>query len=276
MAGGWRVAAVVALLSAATACGGSDGTPEATAGPDELERLADVAPRTLLDRVSRAVDAAVIEATVSGSGGAESYVFTASGEAWRADTPASLLAVDGDLCFDRGVRPAVQAAVGPSYGTVEFDRAAWTCTPVEFGLNELLTFRYGREDPRFRIVHLTADDPDSWSAEVEELDGERLLHVRTTGVTADGPLDPARPEYDLWLGADHLPVRLETPGLTWEFAYPEDVADRLAPPPAGERGSYGYTVGPGQGVAKACRQSGTCDEDEFLDPLIWGDGRPAD
>lgn len=282
------------LVLVCGACGSGTTLVGPTAGSERaarLERMAGGDPAELLARIHRAYDERVMRARVvpspAESGGRMPYTLVAARDAWRVEMPAtapdgggaeddgaiaSLLAVDGELCFDRAFRPLLSAGVEMSYGQVAFDPEPWTCTPAAFGLNRLATFSLVREDPRWRIESLATEDPGVFVADVEQVDGEPLLHVRTTGVTRDGPLDPERPVYDLWIDEDHLPVRMETEGLAWELDYPAGLERDLVVPAADQRGSYGYLVGPGQAQAKACRQGGHCPEPAPA-RLTWGDGR---
>jgi hypothetical protein len=284
--------AVGVLLLLTGACAFPGGGPESasTTEPDTradrlgaVTALAEKDPADLLDRVRRTFAATPVRAETTRSEDSEDYTYTflAGKDAWRADSRAapedggdgraSLLLVGEQACFDREFRSRLTATVASSYGVVEFDPQVWTCTPSGFGLNRIVTFDYTRQDPRGRIASLRVE-PTS-SPVVEEVDGQPLLRLRTAGTSEDGPLDPARPAYDLWFGADHRPVRLTTAGMRWDFDYPADVETRLATPPSAERGSYGYAVGPGQGTAKACRQMGRCPERTTPQTLTWGDGR---
>lgn len=293
----WAAAALAALLVGACSVGGTDpvrptassGAPSATAGDPvaELSRMADATPAELVTRVRGAYEQAALQVSVTRSDAEgrqdRPYTWVALGDAWRVDLPAvpgddpagrsaSLLVGDDAVCFDRGFRPRMTAAVAQSYGVIDFDPQPWTCSPADFGLNELATWGYLREDPRARIDALVTDDPSVFSVQVDQESGaEPLVHLRTTGPTAAGLLDPARPTYDLWIDGDHRPVRLQTEGTTWDFDYPDGLEARLALPPPDQRGSYGYAAGPGQGMAKACQQSGQCPP---WDPVLtWGDGR---
>lgn len=297
----WAAAALAALLVGACSVGGTDpvrstasgGVPSATAGDQvaELSRMADATPAELVAQVRRAYQQTALQVSVTRSD-AEGrqdlpYTWVALRDAWRVDLPAvpgddradrsaSLLVTGGAVCFDRGFRSRLTTAVAQSYGVIDFDPQPWTCSPADFGLNQLATYGYLREDPRPRIDALVTDDPSVFSVQVDQQTGAApLVHLRTTGPTAAGLLDPARPTYDLWIDSDHRPVRMETEGTTWDFDYPDELGARLAPPPFDQRGSYGYAAGPGpgpgQGMAKACQQSGQCPP---WDPaLTWGDGR---
>ncbi|MBC9734087.1 hypothetical protein [Nocardioides marmotae] len=275
------------LLGAGLLASGCTGGAEAPAPPvadPRTERLEELAedPSALLAEVQRRAQrdtARVATTPAPEDGGADAaYVLVVGDGAWRAEVPAAegegtatVLRSGDRLCFDRGFRPRVRQPVAESYGTVAFDPPAWTCTPVGFGLNTLVTHGLLRADPRTRIAGLVADGATVEGIETEAPGGEPLLHLRTSGVTADGPLDPARPTYDLWVDADLRAVRMAGAGVVWTFERPAGLAAQLAPPPAGRTGSYGYAVGPGQGVAKACRQSGQCPE--RAPSLTWGDGR---
>ncbi len=283
-------AGLVVLLT--SACGAHGAQPEESADAERvarLERMADVQPSLLLAQVKSAYKGTTMQVKVTRSpddGEQPPYVFVASEDAWRVDAPVSpqsdagdgwesVQGVDGQICMDREFRSSVSAAVMSSYATIEFDPAPWTCTPTGFGLNTVATATLRREDPRWRIENLTTDDPSTYTADVEEVRGEPLLHLRTTGVTSAGPLEPERPVYDLWVDDDHRPVRMETTDLTWEISYPQGLDGRLSAPEDDERGSYGYSLGPGQAVAKACHQAPrACARDEGVRAdLIWGDGR---
>lgn len=267
------------LILLLTACGQGAETDPGTSELALVQRLTDDVPAVLLARVRDAYEQTVMKVRVTRQSSEQGpYTLVAGQDAWQVQTPtaegnkgdglATLLVTDDVVCFDRDFRPVLSEMLLMTYGIVDFDPEPWSCTAVDFGLNTLATHTFRREDPRWRIENLTTD-PGSTTLKVEEVDGEPLLHLSTTGVTYDGPLDPPRPAYDLWLGGDLLPVRMETSGLEWEFDYPSDLADELTAPAPEERGSYGYNIGPGQGTAKACYLGGPCPERK----LTWGDGR---
>jgi hypothetical protein len=252
-------------------------TPTATTDPDReaLVALAAEDPATLVASVVRSLDAEVVEVATDGS----TYTYGVRRDdrngAWQValDAPAGeavLRVVGGQLCFDRAARPLLRGLLQSSYGRSRFDTQPWTCTPRAFGLNDALLWGHLRQDPRDRVETLSTE-PATYAAAVTDLDGRPVLHVRTTGLTEEGPLDPARPEYELWLDADRLPLRMRSQGRTWEFAY-RTARDAPVLPARRDRGSYGYAVGPGQGAVKACFYGGVCPP---LPPLVWGDGRIA-
>ncbi|MDN4160322.1 hypothetical protein [Nocardioides abyssi] len=270
---------VLGAVLLATGC--SPGTDDAGPRPTDpevarLERLA-ADPAGVVATLREGAPDLAARARVTPDGGRAAYTFLVGQGSWRADLPggddrptATVLRTGDRICFDRGFRPGVGQALASSYGVARFDPAPWTCTPAGFGLNTLLTHGLVRSDPRPRLAGL---ETDGATAEVEQVDGAPLLHLSATGVGADGPLDPARPAYDLWLTADLGLVRMTGDGTAWDLDRPADLAERLAPP-AGPTGSYGYAVGPGVGSARACQQLGGCPD--LADPashLTWGDGR---
>lgn len=295
----WTAAVVAtgAVLLAA-ACSGEADPPDRMAADRGLEQLARLAddPAEALRLAQQVFDGGPtqVEVVPDGDPAAAYDLLLGSGDdgddggggAWRADLPTedggttTVLGTGEELCFDRGFRGRLRSALAESYGAVRFDPEPWTCTSADFGLNRLLVHGIVRDDPRARLAALETDRA------IATVDADKsLLRVRAPGVTADGPLDPGRPPYDLFLAPTDdgglLPVRLEGAGTTWVFERagdsgdlddPGDLQERLAAPT--NSGSYGYAVGPGQGVAKACRQAGGCpDVPAPATRLTWGDGR---
>lgn len=284
---GWGILGTGVLVLVASGCAAEPGRATADEGSARLDRIAALSAEELVEEVGRSYDETVMRVQVTRTAPEEgelSYTFVASRAGWRAEwpgadegdaaeAPATLLAVEGQVCFDRGFRPRVTSLLAESYGVTEFDPAHWSCSDTRFGLNPMATFELEREDPRWRIDNLAVDRP-GYSARVEELDGESLVHVRMAGVTRDGPLDPERPAYDLWVDEERLPVLMETDGLRWEFAYDDGLARDLTTPAEDERGSYGYAQGPGSADVRACVQDRrTCPTDPVV--LTWGDGRTS-
>lgn len=283
------VAGAAVLLLAAACTSRSDGAGEQEDTDPAVARFVDDPAEALRLVQEMVADGPRLVEVVPDGDPAAAYVLVLGEEddgAWRADLPgeggstASVLRAGEELCFDRGFRGRVRGALAESYGAVRFDPEPWTCTPADFGLNRLLVHDLVRDDPRARLAALEADRA---IAAVETDRG--LFRVQAPGVTADGPLDPERPPYDLVLAPTDdgglRPIRLEGAGTTWVFERaadsgdlddPGDLQERLTPPATS--GSYGYAVGPGQGVAKACRQAGGCpDVPDPATRLTWGDGR---
>lgn len=265
---------VVPLLAVA-GCG-TTSTADEPSPKERLEQLSARSPSGILYSIRQGLDEPyVVEYLVDGAEDASS-TFIHDGDTMRAerpdptggDDPATMIIGDGEVCFDEQTRPYVQQALAMSYGVAEYDDKPWTCSAPDFPMTALLTWHIPRQDVAPRLDGLETDD-DWLEPVVEEVDGEGLVHVRTTGLPPDGALNPLRPAYDLWIDADGRLVRMTSQAAEWRLDYPGSVD--VAMPPEEERGAYGYAQGPGQGTAKACHYSGTCGKYEVT--LEWSDGR---
>lgn len=271
----FRVLMVVPLLAVAAGCGTTSTVEEPSPG-ERLDALAARAPSGILYSVRQGFDEPyVVDYFVDGAEEPAS-TFLHDGDVVRAERPsevdpedpATIIIGDGEVCFDEATRPLVAQALAMSYGVAEYDDKPWSCSDPGFAMTRLLTWHIPRQDVEPRIDGLETG-ADWLDPVVEEVDGEELVHVRTTGLPPDGALNPLRPAYDLWIDADGRLVRMTSQSVEWRLDYPESVD--VAMPPEEERGAYGYAQGPGQGTAKACHYSGTCGKYEVT--LEWSDGR---
>lgn len=166
---------------------------------------------------------------------------------------------DETLCFDKAFRPRIFIAVSQSYGSAKFDPKPWSCAPRAFPMAKLLTV-WREQQPTLSSMLIALGRDAEWGVRTrEEVDGVDAVHVPVSGVD---------PWTDVWFDDELRLVRLSGVDVSWDVSY---AGKPPTLPPVGERGAFGYAVGPGQAYAKSCIHAGErCD---YRFEYAWSDGR---
>lgn len=176
---------------------------------------------------------------------------------------ARIISADETVCFNEIGSVGISQHVVMSYGSVVTEKA-WTCAPWSFRPTALLLGTNERAAQIDAVLDGLAAVPGDAVMGVSRVDGEDLLELMVSG--------PAGVRVRVWLDAQARPRRIVDRPQTWEISYPEEPFGLAVPENAG---AFGFAPGPGQGVAKACHQSGhqleQCRDGETA--LQWSDGR---